>query len=68
MPITRSFKSIHKVRTDRQGALVPAPEVTGGKLGVQTLDDLFQVVLTPARVFTPTESIKLTWVKSRMTV
>jgi hypothetical protein len=35
---------------------------------LQTLKDLFQVALTPARVFTPTESTKLTCVKSRMTV
>lgn len=38
------------------------------KLGTEILNDLFKMMLTPARVFTPTESIKLTCVKSRMTV
>lgn len=38
------------------------------KLGTERLNDLFTTMLTPDRVFTPTESIKLTCVKSRMTV
>lgn len=70
------LKNVHNQKLQKQqqqsknwhGTLVPVPEGTGANAGVQTLNDLLQVVLTPARVFTPTESIKLTCVKSRMTV
>lgn len=48
-----------------KGTLVQLSDLTDG---TELRNDSFKMMLTPARVFTPTESIKLTCVKSRMMV
>lgn len=48
-----------------KGTLVQLSNLTDG---TELRNDSFKMMLTPARVFTPTESMKLTCVKSRMMV